>query len=424
MDIAFIGRHRPLVTGHTALRSSVPCSAVLFALVLAGCSTSSNDADTPAAPATQSAAAVLGERIFHDETLSASGRQSCASCHDPASAFAAPAGSGPVPLGGPALDVPGFRNAPSLKYVAFTSAFFYDSEGTPTGGFDRDGRADSLAAQAERPFLAPHEMANASAADVVAKLGQAAYADDFRALFGQDVLATPELAFERMLYALQQYEREDAAEFAPFTSKYDAFLAGRAQLSAQELRGLALFNDPTRGNCAGCHPSARRAGGEAPLFTDFTYDNLGVPRNDEIPDNADPTHFDLGLCAQPGLAAKVPATVADPAGFIASLCGAFKVPTLRNVARTAPYTHNGYFKRLRDLIEFYVTRDTNPERWYPIGADGRVQKFNDLPPEYRGNVNTAEVPYDRGPGEVPALSDGDIEDVIAFLNTLTDGYQP
>jgi len=318
-------RYHGLADDHTGHRSTLVPSAAALLIVLAGCSTSSND---PApAPTELSAAAALGERIFHDPTLSASGRLACASCHDPASAFAAPAGAGPVPLGGPALDVAGFRNGPSLKYAAFTPTFFFDSEGTPTGGLDRDGRADSLAAQAERPFLAPHEMANASPADVVAKLSRAPYADEFRALFGQDVLAAPDVAFDRMRYALQQYEREDAAEFAPFTSKYDAFLAGRAQLSAQELRGLALFNDPTRGNCAGCHPSARGPTGEAPLFTDFTYDNLGVPRNADIPANADPAYYDLGLCGPFRM---------DVAADRPDLCGAFKVPTLRNIALNRP----------------------------------------------------------------------------------------
>jgi cytochrome c peroxidase len=386
-----------------------------LAVVLAGCSTSSNDADPSLAAPPLSAAAALGEHIFHDATLSTSGRQSCATCHDPASAFAAPAGGGPVPLGGPALDMPGFRNAPSLKYTAFTPAFFFDSEGTPTGGFDRDGRADSLAAQAERPFLAPHEMANASPADVVAKLSRASYVDDFRGLFGQDVLTTPEVAFERMLYALQQYEREDASEFAPFTSKYDAFLAGRAQFSAQELRGLALFNDSTRGNCAGCHPSTRGASGEPPMFTDFTYDNLGVPRDTDIPANADPAYYDLGLCGP---------FRTDLAPDHPDLCGAFKVPTLRNIALTAPYFHNGRFATLRDALEFYVQRDTSPEKFYPLDAGGQPIKFNDLPDEFKNNVNTTEVPYNRHPADVPALDGADIDDVIAFLNTLTDGFEP
>jgi cytochrome c peroxidase len=258
-------------------------------------------------------------------------------------------------------------------------------------------------------------MANASLEDVIVKLARAPYVDDFRALFGPDALATPNVAFDRMLFALQQYEREDTEEFAPFTSRYDAFLAGRAQLSAHELRGLALFNDPARGNCAGCHPSGRRPGAEPPLFTDFTYDNLGVPRNADIPANADPAYFDIGLCgpARTDIVADRP-----------DLCGAFKVPTLRNVALTAPYFHNGRFATLREALQFYVLRDTNPEQLYPLDAGGQALKFDDLPDAYKANVNTTEVPYDRRSGDVPALSDGDIEDVIAFLNTLTDGYQP
>jgi cytochrome c peroxidase len=387
---------------------------LLGAALLGACSTSSNDAGLPPSPAALSAAASLGEGIFHDASLSASGRLSCASCHDPDSAFAAPPGDGPVPFGGAAVDVPGFRNAPSLEYAASTPAFFFADEGTPTGGFDRDGRASSLAEQAQRPFLAAHEMANPTPADVIAKLGHASYVDDFRALFGQDVLATPDVAFQRMLFAVQQYEREDTDEFAPFTSKYDAFLAGRAQFSAQELRGLALFNDPNRGNCAGCHPSARGPAGEPPMFTDFTYDNLGVPRNGDIPANADPAYFDLGLCGpfRTDLAADHP-----------DLCGAFKVPTLRNIALTAPYFHNGRFATLREALQFYVQRDTNPERFYPLDDGGRPLKFDDLPDEFKVNVNTAEVPYNRGPGDVPALSDADSEDVISFLNTLTDGFE-
>ncbi|HVY65522.1 MAG TPA: cytochrome c peroxidase [Gammaproteobacteria bacterium] len=393
-----------------------PARRLLFAVLswaLLSCSASpgSGPSFPPPAAQTLSAAATLGERIFHDESLSASGRMSCATCHSPEHAFAAPPGEGPVPIGGPALTTPGFRNAPSLKYLAANPGFFFDDEGTPTGGFDRDGRANSLAEQARRPFLAPHEMANASVADVVAKVAVAAYADDFRAVFGGDIFASPDEAFARVVLALQRYQLEDAAEFAPYSSRYDKFLAGTAQLSAQELRGLALFNDPARGNCAGCHPSARGAAGAPPLFTDFTYDNLGVPRNTAIPANADPDYYDLGLCGpdRTDLAAARP-----------DLCGAFKVPTLRNIRLTAPYFHNGRFETLRDALHFYVQRDTRPELFYPLDAGGQPVKFDDLPAAYRANVNTTEVPYNRHAGDVPALSDGDIEDVIAFLNTLTD----
>src|SRR5262245_51526022 len=134
-----------------------PALLALLALTLSlllGCSASPNDASPGAAPAPElSAIAALGDQIFHDESLSASGHMACATCHSPTDGFAAAQGGGPVPLGGPALATPGFRNAPSLKYLAANPSFFFDGEGTPTGGFDRDGRANSLALQARRPFL-------------------------------------------------------------------------------------------------------------------------------------------------------------------------------------------------------------------------------------------------------------------------------
>ena len=211
----------------------------------------------------------------------------------------------------------------------------------------------------------------------------------------------------------QQYQLEDP-DFAPFTSKYDAFLRGKIRLSDAELRGLGVFNDAQKGNCAACHPSARGAAGEPPLFTDFSYDNLGVPRNPAIPANNDPGYFDLGLCGP----------FRDDLAASRDLCGAFKVPTLRNVALTPPYFHNGRFATLTDAIRFYVRRDTHPQEWYPTGIDGLVQKFDDLPPQYVGNVNVSEAPYNRRPGDVPALDAAEIADLVAFLDTLTDGFQP
>jgi cytochrome c peroxidase len=383
----------------------------LFALTaLAACTSGGGDGSAPA-PATDklSATAALGEKIFDDTSLSASGQLACASCHESSHAFA---GDSVVPLGGAGQDVQGFRNAPSLKYLTQNPSFFFDDEGTPTGGFDRDGRANSLAEQARRPFLAAHEMANASVADVVDKLSRAEYAAEFRAVFGDQIFATPDAAFERALFALQRYQQEDTAEFAPYTSKYDAFLAGKAQLTDAELRGLALFNDPSKGNCAACHPSAR-ADGAPPLFTDFTYDNLGVPRNVDIHANDDGAYFDLGLCGPDRTDLEQ----------MRELCGAFKVPTLRNVAVTAPYFHNGRFATLTDVLRFYVRRDTNPDEWYPLDlATGLPHKFDDLPAALTANVNTSEPPYNRHPGDPPALSEPEIQDVVAFLQTLTDGF--
>jgi len=275
------------------------------------------------------------------------------------------------------------------------------------------GRARTLAEQAERPFLAPHEMANLDKADVVARLKSAPYAAQFRATFGDNIFDNVDQALSRAQFALQQFENEDP-RFHPFDSKYDLFLAGKVTLSDAELRGLALFNDPAKGNCAACHPSARGADGSAPLFTDFSYDNLGVPRNTRIPATQDSTYFDLGLCGpdRTDLAART------------DLCGAFKVPTLRNVATRKAFFHNGAFGNLTDVVRFYVTRDTNPDRWYPLNADGTVDKFNDLPPAMRSNVNTAEAPYNRQPGMAPALNETEIADLVQFLGTLTDGYRP
>ncbi len=389
--------------------AAIACSLALPAL-LAGCGGGRDLVVAAPAQPPMSALARLGEKVFHDPSLSASGEMSCATCHDEAHAFT-PADGVSVQRGGAGLDRPGLRATPAIRYLASAPPFRIGADGAPEGGLFWDGRASSLAAQAAGPFLNPLEMANRGPAEVVARLAAAPYAPDFLALFGAGALDDVEGAFLRLTLALQQYQREDVA-FRPFTSKYDAFLRGQATLSPRELRGLALFNAPSKGNCAACHPSAAGPDGAPPLFTDFSYDALGVPRNPAIAANADPGHFDLGLCQRPDLADR------------ADLCGAFKVPSLRNVARRPAFFHNARFTSLKDALTFYVQRDTSPERFYPVGEDGRVRKFDDLPPEYHRNVNTAEVPYDRRPGQAPALSDAEVDDVIEFLKTLDDGWVP
>ncbi len=386
---------------------------VVAAWVLTACGgggTAASAGDNSATESTMSAQAELGQKIFNDTSLSASGRQSCGTCHVAASGHAADNGL-PAQMGGAALELQGHRSSPSIRYLATNTAFFFDAEGTPTGGFFWDGRASSLQDQAARPFTNPVEMANADVASVIDKLSRAAYVEDFKKLFGADILSRPDDAFARMTLALQQFQREDTA-FRPFTSKYDEFLRGKAALTEQEVRGFALFNDPAKGNCAACHPSTKKSDGSHPLFTDFSYDNLGIPRNPDLVQNADPAFFDLGLCARDG-------------GDLLTrpdLCGAFKVPSLRNVALRNAFFHNGRFKTLKDTLTFYVQRDTSPEKFYPLNADGTVNKFDDLPARYRANVNTSEAPYNRKPGDAPALSDAEIDDLIAFLQTLTDGY--
>jgi len=393
-------------------RMSGRLCAVITVVALSACGGggTASSSSTSSTASALSAQASLGEKIFNDTSLSASGQQACASCHSAQNGHAAPNNLA-AQMGGAALDLQGGRSSPSIRYLSTNTAFYFDGEGTPTGGFFWDGRAASLADQARAPFTNPVEMANADAAAVIDKLSKASYADEFKKVFGDDIFTRPDDAFARVALALQQYQREDT-EFRPFTSKYDEFLRGKVSLSDQEVRGFALFNNPAKGNCAACHPSSKAADGSHPLFTDFSYDNLGVPRNPELLQNADPAFFDLGLCARSGgdLAART------------DLCGAFKVPTLRNVALRQVLFHNGRFKSLKEALTFYVQRDTNPEKFYSLNTDGTVKKFDDLPAAYRANVNTTEAPYNRLPGDAPALSDAEIDDVIAFLQTLTDGY--
>ena len=364
------------------------------------------------APADLPPAARVGEKIFADRNLSASGDLACATCHDPAHAHAQ-SNDLPVQLGGANRDVPGFRAVPSLRYASFTPPFRFDEDGTPIGGFNRDGRGSDLMTQAIRPLFAPHEMANESVAVVAARLANAPYADEFRRVFGAQIFDDEAATLRAMLFALAQYEKLDP-DFRPFDSKYDQFLRGRLRLDAAELRGLALFNRADKGNCAGCHPSGRGRNGEPPLFTDFSYDNLGVPRNAHIPATLDSEYFDLGLCGPDRT------DLADRS----DLCGAFKVPTLRNVATRHVFFHNGRFTTLRDALRFYVRRDTDPALFYPADSNGGVQKFDDLPYALAGNVNSVEVPYDRKPGEPPRLTEAELDDLEAFLTTLTDGYEP
>ena len=363
----------------------------------------------------------LGARLFRDRSLSASGKLACASCHDPAHGFA-PANGLAVQMGGADMRQPGTRAAPSLTYLEATPPFtehFFDSDDDgdesvdngPTGGLTWDGRVDRGRDQARIPLLSSYEMANKDAAAVAARVEKAGYAASLRRIF-KAKLDTPETLFDAAVEALEVYE-QDYRLFYPYSSKYDAFLAGQAELGPAEARGLALFEDPAKGNCASCHISERANNGAPPEFTDYGLIAIGVPRNRAIPANADPHYFDLGLCGPERKDFR------DRPEY----CGLFKTPSLRNVARRRVFMHNGVFTSLRQVIEFYVERDTDPGKWYAHNADGTVEKYDDLPAAYHDNVNV-DPPFDRKPGDKPALDAAEIDDVIAFLGTLTDGYEP
>jgi cytochrome c peroxidase len=363
----------------------------------------------------------LGQALFSDSALSASGKLSCASCHDPAHAFG-PANDLPVQFGGTDLKQPGLRATPSLRYLQSAPQFtehYFDSEeegdpsidNGPTGGLTWDGRADRGRDQARLPLLSPFEMANPDEASVVATVAKSSHATALRRIFGDTIFSDRAKAFAAIVEALEAFE-QSPADFYPYSSKYDAYLAGEAVLTAPEARGLTLFDDPAKGNCAHCHRSTRAADGTAPQFTDFGFNALGVPRNPEIAANKDPAYFDLGLCGP---------LRTDFTGR-AEYCGLFRTPTLRNVALRQSFFHNGVMHSLKEVLDFYVERDTDPGKYYYPTADGTVTKFDDLPARYRANVNV-EPPFDRHPGDVPALTEQDRADIIAFLQTLNDRYR-
>ena len=365
----------------------------------------------------RSGAARLGSLLFHDPSLSASGRQSCASCHDPANAFAAPRSAGVVMYGGLALDQPGLRTVPSLRYLDHTPRFtrhYYVSgareseDRGPAGGFMRDGRADNLRAQALLPMFDPVEMANSNVAQLARRLRATPYFNEFRQLYAAGKPLADDELVDRAAEALERYQLEDPA-FHPYSSRYDQFLAGKLELSAQELRGLRLFVDPAKGNCAECHPHASGAGGRAPAFTDFSFHALGVPRNPAIPANAERHFYDLGLCGP---------RRRDLQGE-RNYCGFFKTPSLRNVARRRFLFHNGRVTTLAEAVRFYVERDRLPTLWYPPVV-GTSLPYDDLPVDLRGNVDRSDAPFNWRAGEPPALDAAEVEDVVAFLQTLSD----
>jgi cytochrome c peroxidase len=405
-------------------RRTCPLFCLLLTAVLAsvtlGSSLTSATPEAKTSPVSDAGLVALGKKIFFDPSLSASGRMSCATCHNPQHAYGPPNGLA-VQLGGAVLDRQAARAVPSLRYilnrtpvwsqpfVANLAERIVEGEEPPRGGFGWDGRFDSLHEQAAFPLLSPNEMANSSPEAVAARLKRAAYAKDFREVFGVDAFNDSGKAYSESLLAIERFELEDES-LHPYTSKYDDYLDGKIALTPQELRGKALFDDPQRGNCAVCHPDRKGVDGSHPLFTDFQFEALGVPRNREILANATPTYFDEGVCGplRTNLSAQ------------SKYCGLFKTPTLRNVATRATFFHNGRFHTLKEVLRFYVQRDTDPKLWYPASDGGVATKFDDLPPPHRGNVDVVDRPLTSSEGAEPIWTQAEIDDVIAFLETLTD----
>lgn len=358
----------------------------------------------------------LGKFLFFDTNLSTPPGQSCAACHGPDVGFTGPdsaINAGSSVYAGAVHTRFGNRKPPSAAYGGESPVLYFDAdEGLWIGGMFWDGRAtgwmlgDPLAEQAQGPFLNPLEQNNPSAKFVVDRVAKSSYAGLFEQAWGLGSLNRKDVAgtYERIARSIAAYER--SVEVNRFSSKFDYYLKGQATLTAQEAAGLALFEG--KAMCSACHISATGPGGEPPLFTDFTYDNVGVPKNPMNPFYYAPPSVnpDRGEWIDPGLggflkAAGYPPEVYEPEW------GKHKVPTLRNVDKR-PYPefvkafgHNGFFKSLEEIVSFYNTRDVG--MWPP--------------PEVSMNVNTDEL------GDLGLTAEEEAA-LVAFMKTLTDGYTP
>lgn len=369
-----------------------------------------------AAPTPLSPLASLGEKIFNDSNLSEPRGTACVSCHQAKTGFSNLNSS---KIGVPRGSLPksfGIRNVMQNSYASFQPPFGFRVNGNdvdPIGGLFWDGRADTLAQQAQLPFLSAQEMNNKDAASVIAKIAASPYAQQMTAIFGKGVFNNPTTAMAHVGEAIAAFEV--SAVFESFSSRYDAFIRGKALFTPAEANGMKLFMDPAKGNCASCHlmnPKSTTARDN--LFTDHGHYATGIPRNPAIPANANPSYFDLGLCGpqrtRPALTPNVPTTIT-----VEKFCGTFQMPSLRNVAIRQVFMHNGFFDNLRDVVSFYSTRNSNPKRWYgPSGIP------NDLPVAYLPNIVNDRSPFDRPASAGPALTEKEIDDIVAFLHTLTD----
>lgn len=376
--------------------------------------------------------AALGKLIFFDTRLSEPAGQACASCHGPAAGWSGPHSD--VNADGAVYEgaVPGRfgnRRPPSAAYATFSPPLYLDPEEDHfVGGNFWDGRAtgwllgNPAADQAQGPFLNPVEHNLADAKAVVTRVCEGIYEEHFRAVFGVSVCDDSVRGYNAVAQAIAAFE--GSPELNAFSSKYDFFLKDpeRYPLSAEERLGLELFEREDKGNCAACHPSRPGPDGEPPLFTDFTYDNLGVARNPANPwyrmdarINPDGAAWaDLGLG---GFLRTVPRFAARADENL----GKYKVPTVRNVDRrpdpgfVKTFMHNGALATLEAVVSFYNTRDVKPRC---ASLPDPEPAENCWPaPEVDANVNTDEL------GDL-GLTSAEEAAIVAFMKTLSDGWSP
>ena len=364
-------------------------AALVTALVLAQAAFAAADAELSA----------LGRALFFDVNLSAQRSQACATCHQPERAFSDGRDNragGAASLGGDGHSL-GDRNTPALAYAALVPNFQREADGEYRGGLFHDGRARDLAEQAAEPPLNPIEMAMPDAAGVIARVReQAYYVAAFKKLFRDDIFDDTQAAYAALTTAIAAFEQ--GPPFATFDSRYDRYLAGDYTMSDEEELGRRLyFSDLT--NCMHCHLLRINTERVHEPFTDFRYHNIGLPINIALrtSNGRGVDVRDRGLGAHPD--------VDD-----ARAEGKFRTPTLRNVAVTAPYMHNGVFARLETAISFY-------NQYIVVNANAGINPETNAAwgkPEVADNI-AIELLREGQP-----LDDERIAALVAFLRTLTD----
>jgi cytochrome c peroxidase len=341
----------------------------------------------------------LGQALFFDTNLSAKRNQSCGSCHDPGRAFSDSRDngvSGAVSLGDDGKSL-GDRNTPGTTYAFLIPDFHKNDKDEYVGGYFLDGRAATMADQAAEPFVNPLEMAMPDSDAVVARVREnPVYLESFSKHYGESIFSDSDKAFRAITESIVAFER--ATQFAPFDSKYDRYLRGEYELTVEEELGRVLFFSQLI-NCSSCHLLDTREFSEGEVFSNHRYHNIGVPTNKQVrlANGIDVDHRDLGLLENPA--------VDDPA-----MAGKFRVPSLRNVAVTGPYMHNGVFRDLRTAILFYnrftlsdPQSQTNPETGEPWGE-----------PEVAETVDLELL------REGQPMAGNHVAALVAFLTALTD----
>jgi cytochrome c peroxidase len=388
----------------------------------------------------------LGKMLFFDQTLSKNGNQSCATCHDPAVGYTGPdsainAHGAVYPGSDTALF--GNRKPPAAAYAGDSAGLWYDSATASWfGGMFWDGRAtgellgDPLAEQAKGPFLNPLEQALASSEELCNKVKAGSYTVLYEQVWGSGSLdcTKADVVYDQIGKSIAAYER--SWEVSSYTSKFDRFWDKAKTkrldvtkintsnytkyrslgLTDTELYGLAMFNTPTYANCSSCH-SLQPGSKGYPLFTDYGYDNIGVPRNPENPFYSNTEYnqdklawVDLGLGGY--LESKQDSTAGQQMGKM-------KVPTLRNVDKrpsadfVKAYGHNGYFKSLDEVVRFYISRGMMGGMMGGGGMGGGGMCGSMTFPEPEVSQNLATLNH------FPCR---DRAYIVAFLKTLSDGY--